>query len=908
MKTLIADDIAEDRKHLRYNLERRDCEVIEAKDGWEGLALAVIHKPDLIISDAFMPGMDGFQFLREVKKSETLKTIPFLFYSAVYTEYGAEELALSLGADAFIMKPEGPDEFWDELSAILKKCGIKQTTLPKMELIEEEDEYLKKYGHIVTTKLEEKVKELADEINRRGQMEKMLRDSEEKFKTIFENAMDGILLADSESKKFTMGNRTISHMLGYTGEEIKELGVMDVHPAGDLPSVVETFEGPARGESSVGRDIPVKRKDGSVFYADINVSSIILEGKKYLLGMFRDVTERKKAEEELAEMTQTLQSVVKASPLAIIVVDADGRVFIWNSAAEQIFGWSEQEAIGRLNPIVPEEKRDEFRTFRGRVLKGESFTALEVQRLRKDGSLIDVSLSTAPIYDAKGKVIGILGILGDITERKRMVEQIFQISQEWEDTFNSITDMVTIHDKDFNVIHANKAAQKMLGLPLLEMTQASKCFKYYHGSDNPPEGCPSCDCLRTGVAATFELFEPHLNMFIEIRAIPRFDSNNDLIGLIHVVRDITERKTAEEYIKRQFDRMTALRSIDMAISSTLDLRVSLHILLEQIVTQLKADAADVLLLDSHTMFLNFAAGRGFRSKAVEKTHIRVGQGLAGRAALQYKTISIPNLAEGGETLTPALKNEGFRAYFAVPLIAKGQMKGVLEIFSRSLPEPDPEWLNFLELLGGHAAIAVDNVSLFDTLQRSHAELVMAYDTTIEGWSRALDYRDKETEGHSRRVTDMTVRIAKAMAMHDDELVHIRRGALLHDIGKLGVPDPILLKPGKLTDEEWVIMKRHPEIAFELLSPISFLRSAIDIPYCHHEKWDGTGYPRGLRGEQIPIAARIFAIVDVWDALLSDRPYRPAWTEERAFEHIRTSAGSHFDPEVVEVFLKFLKKS
>jgi HD-GYP domain-containing protein (c-di-GMP phosphodiesterase class II) len=392
-------------------------------------------------------------------------------------------------------------------------------------------------------------------------------------------------------------------------------------------------------------------------------------------------------------------------------------------------------------------------------------------------------------------------------------------------------------------------------------------------------------------------------MFIEIRAIPRFDRAHNLIGLIHVVRDISERKNTEEQIKRQLERMTALRSIDMAISSTLDLRVTLHILLEQVVTQLKADAADILLLDQHTMFLNFSAGRGFKTKAVEKTHIRLGQGFAGRAAMQHKTISILDLADGGEVLTSALKDEGFCAYFAVPLIAKGQVKGILEVFHRTPLEPDNEWISFLEILGGQAAIAVDNVTLFDTLQRSHTELIMAYDTTLEGWSRALDYRDRETEGHSQRVTDMTVRIARAYGMNEDECVHVRRGALLHDIGKLGVPDSILLKPGKLTEEEWLIMKRHPVIAFELLSPIAFLRPALDIPYCHHEKWDGTGYPRGLRGEQISLAARIFALVDVWDALRSDRPYRPAWSEEKVMAHIKSLSGSHFDPAVVEMFLK-----
>ncbi|RYF46768.1 MAG: HD-GYP domain-containing protein, partial [Cytophagaceae bacterium] len=188
------------------------------------------------------------------------------------------------------------------------------------------------------------------------------------------------------------------------------------------------------------------------------------------------------------------------------------------------------------------------------------------------------------------------------------------------------------------------------------------------------------------------------------------------------------------------------------------------------------------------------------------------------------------------------------------------------------------------------------------LQRSNVELILAYDTTLEGWSRALDLRDKETEGHTMRVTELTMRLAQTLGLSDTEISHIRRGALLHDIGKMGIPDAILFKPGPLTEEEWGIMRRHPVYAFDLLSPIAFLRSALDIPHYHHEKWDGSGYPHGLKGEQIPLSARLFAVVDVWDALRSDRPYRAGWPAERVREHIKQGSGTHFAPHIVDAFL------
>jgi HD-GYP domain-containing protein (c-di-GMP phosphodiesterase class II) len=188
------------------------------------------------------------------------------------------------------------------------------------------------------------------------------------------------------------------------------------------------------------------------------------------------------------------------------------------------------------------------------------------------------------------------------------------------------------------------------------------------------------------------------------------------------------------------------------------------------------------------------------------------------------------------------------------------------------------------------------------LQRANLELIAAYEATIEGWSRALDLRDKETEGHTLRCTQITLDLARAMGVSEGELVHVRRGALLHDIGKLGVPDSILLKPGPLTDEEWVVMRKHPVFAYDMLLPITYLRPALDIPYGHHEKWDGTGYPQGLQGKRIPRAARIFAVVDVWDAFISDRPYRPAWPKEKARAYVQEQAGKHFDPKVVDAFL------
>jgi putative nucleotidyltransferase with HDIG domain len=318
------------------------------------------------------------------------------------------------------------------------------------------------------------------------------------------------------------------------------------------------------------------------------------------------------------------------------------------------------------------------------------------------------------------------------------------------------------------------------------------------------------------------------------------------------------------------------------------------------------DAADVLIFNPITRTLNYGAGQGFRTQTMERSQLRLGEGMAGRAALERKAISIVDISMETDLLRKeSMVKEGFKSFFIAPMVTKGQMRGVLELYTRESFVPNEEWMDFLEAMASQAAISIDNSQLYNDLQRSNLELSLAYDKTIEGWSHALDLKDKETEGHTLRVTEWTVKLAALAGMSETDIVHIRRGALLHDIGKLGIPDRILGKTGKLTPKEWVIMRQHTIYAYNMIRPIEFLHPAIDIPFCHHEKWDGTGYPRGLKAEQIPYAARLFAIVDVWDAITSDRPYRKAWSFGEALEYVKSERGKQFDPQIVDLFLQLV---
>ena len=351
------------------------------------------------------------------------------------------------------------------------------------------------------------------------------------------------------------------------------------------------------------------------------------------------------------------------------------------------------------------------------------------------------------------------------------------------------------------------------------------------------------------------------------------------------------RSILYDQTERRLQWLSASRSIDQAISNSLDLYTTLNIVLDKAINHLKVDAADILLLKESNRLV-YAAGRGFKTSTAGKTSLMVGQIQAGRAALERRTILISDYESTAGWSCELMKLEGFRGYCAVPLIAKGQLKGVIEVFDHRPFTVDSEWVEFLESLAGQAAISIDNASMLETIQRTNMEMAVAFDATLEGWARAIELRNKDMPGHTKRIADLTQRLALEMGVDYRELIHIRRGALLHDVGALMVPERIIHKTGPLTPREQKIMAQHPEHSLDMLSPIGFLRPALDIPYCHHENWDGSGYPRGLKGDEIPLAARIFAVADVWEALTHDNAFRKAWNQRDALNHIVEQEGGN----------------
>ncbi|HET7263333.1 MAG TPA: PAS domain S-box protein [bacterium] len=729
-------------------------------------------------------------------------------------------------------------------------------------------------------------------------------ESPDAYRTLFENLPVGVYRSSLSGVLLDV-NPALVHLLGYPDREtLLQVPIKDILPdAGQRRQLAKAI---GQTGSISDFDATLRRADGGALAVLV---SIFAQRRPdgcvcCLEGIVVDVTAQRHRDERIGLQAAALAAAADG----IVITDSKGAIEWVNPAFTRLTGYTFAEAVGRNPRLLKSGRHDAafYATLWTTIQSGQVWHG-ETTNRRKDGTVYTEEQTIAPVVDRAGQIAHFIAIKHDITARKNAEETRQRLAAILEAT----PDFVGTATADGKPMYLNRGGRRLLGVG----DESVEDFAQETIFDAYPERLREF-IRRDAVPAAIRDGQWHGESTLLRRDGGEIPVSQVLIAhtapdgtvefLSTIMRDITERKQTEDQLHRQVERLAALREIDIAITSSTDLRVTLDVILDKIITLLEVNAVDVLLLNPHTQTLDYAAGRGFRTGALGKTRLWLGQGHAGQAAIDQRPVIVPNLVDTPLLRASLIAGEGFMAYVAVPLVAKGVAKGVLECFTRVPKTFDAPWLDLLETFAGQTAIAVDNATLLSDLTRSNNDLTLAYEVTLEGWSRALDLRDSDAKGHSQRVSEITLRVARALGMRPAELGHIRRGALLHDIGKMGIPDAILLKQGPLTDEEWQIIRRHPASAYELLQPIPYLREAVDIPYCHHERWDGSGYPRGLRGEQIPVAARIFAIADTWDALLNNRPYRAAWSHERAVRHIQEQAGRAFDPKIVDVFLNLEK--
>ena len=713
--------------------------------------------------------------------------------------------------------------------------------------------------------LEARVEERTAELNRALRRNEMLLDC----------AGEGIFGLDL-SGCTTFANLAAARMVGWSQEDLVGKPMHDlVHhtrtdgtpfPRHECPIYASLRHGTAHNAD----DETFWRKDGSGFPVQYISKPLWEDGR--LTGAvvtFQDITERKNAERALITEIKERENIMETVPDILFRLDLSGRLVQWNRKMETVTGLNAGQL--RDKPAVelfPEVERDEIAQAISEAF-GVGYAEVEGHLLRADAASVPHQFRGVPLRDQAGRIIGLTGTGRDITEAKRQQAALAESEQRYRSLVDYSPEAVIVYTED-RIVYANDAAAALFAAPSPADLLGRTIFDLVHPDDHAR--------TRERARRSQELGQPsaladHKYVRLDGRVI---DVEAVSTGIVYqgrpagqvLIRDVTDRKRAEEQLHASKDMLQLIMDNIPQLIFWKDVE-SVYLGCNRNFAQAAelSEPKEVIGLTDYDLPWPVESADGFR-----RDDRRIME--ADKPDLHY--IETQRLPDGSNSWAETNK---------IPLHdSAGHVVGILGTYENITHRKRSE----------------------EQIHTLNAELTQAYDATIEGWSRALDLRDQETEGHCRRVTELTIRLARVLGIDGEELVHVRRGALLHDIGKMGVPDRILLKPGPLADEEWVVMRRHPDMARDMLWPVEFLRPALDIPYCHHEKWDGTGYPCGLRGEEIPLSARLFAIVDVWDALRSDRPYRAAWPVSRVLDHVRGLSGTHFDPQVVRLFLAMME--
>ena len=653
-----------------------------------------------------------------------------------------------------------------------------------------------------------------------------------------------------------------------------------------------------------------------------------------------DITALKQAEAALRASEDRYHKMMQMANDAIFVTEMESLQLVdVNEKAQSLMGMERDDLLSmQIFDLYPDEIKEKCNSFYENAVDKSSYATEACQVVDADGKWIDVEITNSRI-ELDNKTL-LMGIFRDVTERRkqeRVREALLSVSIELRKTENYEDVLPAILKQLLVILNADKAVvthsvgkhvvlyssdqgEMQLHEAMWEPENGEtywtelQPFAFYNTVKERPQlpwldGIPSAAAILE--APLFTHNEVIGSIWVGRRSDWEDKDGQILANVADLAANAIQRVNFTDELERRLEYLQALFTLDRAITGSLDLDLIFKVLLQLVNDQLHIGAASVLLYHDDDRSMEFAGGTGFRIHTCRPIYSCEELSFVNQVMSTGQPVSVLDLraeiSKFPEFLSPQilLDQEGFKTYYGVPLKAKGRLLGVLEIFYREKVEYDDTAMDFLLALADQAAIAISQAKLFDEMQEANQALIVAYDETIEGWALALEMRDNETQGHSWRVTELVVELAKRMGVSGVDLDYLKRGAILHDIGKMGVPDRILHKPGKLTPDEWEIMKKHPEYGYQMLLNIDFLRDSLDIPLYHHERWDGTGYPEGLKGLDIPLSARIFAIIDVWDAVTNDRPYHAAWSHEETLDHIRAQEGKHFDPDVVRNFLGIL---
>jgi PAS domain S-box-containing protein len=714
-----------------------------------------------------------------------------------------------------------------------------------------------------------------------------LKNSELHYRRLFEAAQDGILILDALTGRIKDVNPSLIKMLGYSREEFIEKKLWEVGAFRDIETSRYDFEALHENETIHDQDLSLRTKDGQLIQVEFVSNMYMVGNEKLVQCNLRDISERKRAEQEIA----SLAKFPSENPNPVLRLDPDGSIIYANPASDAL--------LNTWNCALGDSAPDAWRDLAAQALTSREDKTIEIECNGK----IYVMFVT-PV--AGMRYVNIYA--RDITDEKRAEEALRRSERRFRHLVNNSPDIVYVLDLvERRPIFFNR--QGFCGYSRQELQVPDSMLTAVHPDDQNEFSIHWQMLLRDDPIEARRAIEYRLKRkddtweWVQSReTILARDKHNQPTQVLVTLTLISEQRRAREKTHLRLSELEVLYESSMAFSQLRSPKAIAQKMLDLLHQKKDWHHTVIRMYHPENETLELLAFNLPQFSSQEERSV---------AEERFKSIQHPSQGLSGWVIQygQALRSNDLKKdprYFEtfpglcsglyVPIKIAERVIGVITIESDR-----PKAFSLLDerlviTLARQAAIAMDDAQLLENLKRSNMELTSAYDTAIEGWSRALDLRNKAAEGHSQRVTEITLRLAQRMGVNEEELTHIRRGALLHDIGKLNIPDEILFKADPLTNEEWALMKKHPTFAYEMLYPICHLRPALDIPYCHHEKWDGSGYPRKLKGVQIPLAARIFAVADMC-AQYSDE------TAEKVREYIQGLSGTHFDPQVVDVFMQ-----
>jgi len=635
-----------------------------------------------------------------------------------------------------------------------------------------------------------------------------------------------------------------------------------------------------------------------------------------MAGHAAGILEKSRLFERLEQREAYFRALIENSAEGIAILDAQGSILYIASAEEEMTGYKTEEQQGKniFNHIHRDDLPGLIQAFEeGIAIPGTIRTVQFRLRHQTGGWRYFEATGHNMLNDPH--VNGVVINYRDITERKQVEQALQENQSRLESVITTALNGIITSNSEHQIVLFNPSAERIFGCSASEAIGQSlekfipDRYRHNHADRIREYSETNISSRHKGLLSSLYGLRANGEEFPMEAFISQSEINNQKFFTV-IFQDITDRKRAEENLRHRAYELETLVMASSDFRTAPSVGAMIPILAKQALRAVTGDYVAIFLLDpeneDYVLRGWYSINGKFEAPTPENTTLRhkPGEGITGYVAATGDIYVTEDIQKDPHVFILDGEQERLKDLhggISLPIRAQEKVIGVLHIRTASHRIFTETEIRLLIALVETAGNAIHRAMLFEqTLQHSE-EITNAYDNTLAGWARALELRDEITEGHTRRVTELTIKLARAMHIPEHDIVHIRRGALLHDIGKMGIPDSILHKPGAFTAQERFIMEQHTQYAYQMLSPISFLQPALDIPRCHHEHWDGNGYPRKLKGEEIPLSARIFTVVDVWDALTSDRPYRLAWTFEKTLQYIRERAGTQFDPDVVDAF-------